>query len=75
MTNKTLATQMKDHLDAALAAAQVLDPTAHGLTAEVSKACSDLVSHGKETTRMVALTNLAGVAVDAAINFQTSKWL
>lgn len=67
MTKKNLATQMKDQLDAALVAAQSIDPTAYELDAEVAQACSDLVASGKETTRMVALTNLAGVAVDAAI--------
>lgn len=67
MSKKTLASQMKDQLEVALLAAQSLDPKAHGLNAEVAQACVDLVTNGKETARMVALTNVAGTAVDATI--------
>ncbi|MEQ9637876.1 MAG: restriction endonuclease, SacI family [Devosia marina] len=67
MTTATLANQMRAQLGTALLAAHALDPSANGLDADVSQACVDLVMNGKETARMVALTNVAGIAVDPAI--------
>lgn len=67
MPNNNLADQMKQCIEASLAAASTFDSAAHGLSAEVAQACIDLVANGKETARMVALTNLAGTAVDASI--------
>lgn len=63
MTNNVLADDMKARIEASLATARELNPEEHGLDAPLAQACVDLVENGKETARMVALTNLAGTAV------------
>ena len=67
MTNNVLADDMKARIEASLAAARDMSPEEHGLDASLAQACVDLVENGKETARMVALTNLAGTAVDPNI--------
>ncbi|MBW3245368.1 restriction endonuclease, SacI family [Epibacterium sp. DP7N7-1] len=67
MTNNVLADDMKARIEASLATAREMNPEEHGLDASLAQACVDLVENGKETARMVALTNLAGTAVDPNI--------
>lgn len=67
MAKYTRARKMKECLEAALADADAIEPKVSGLNADLCQACIDLVQNGRETARMVALTNIAGVAVDPNI--------
>lgn len=60
---KTLGEAMRT----ALAAARNM-PSEGDLSDTLAQACEDLVAHGKETARLVALTNIAGAAAQSGVD-------
>lgn len=67
MANDELIDKMKNELNEAISAAKTKGINALEVEDGLRMTCEDLVRNGRETARLVALTNIAGTAADPTV--------